>query len=313
MGEEYSNDIETIINIRIKIYNSLSNDALTILSIQLFVFPLLISAVSLINELVKANKDSTSGGISEQLISQISGIAIFDGLIFLITEIILTTLVYYDSRRRATKQPEYMAEQEDMDFSTDNLFGSIASSYFEKERKHGTEPPTREDILQSFDREVPLGTPHRLGLLFSLLASFYSVYKVGNELFSVAYPSLNQILFTMISFAAFLVVLMIVYSPIVSIFEGGLGFMARISKTCVFILVEWIENVLILLWKIIWNQIKDGNIFVNISALTAFLLLSFGSSKFPSGYISGIHLLSLILGEMVATLAFCYILIPEPD
>lgn len=100
-----------LVEYRKRFYENLANDSLRLLSIQLLVLPVSISVISLLIEVI--SKADSSGSVSpvEQVIRNVDYTLFRPGAIVGISSIILSVLIYYVSRKRASNAPNLILEK----------------------------------------------------------------------------------------------------------------------------------------------------------------------------------------------------------
>lgn len=266
-------DLEKDIRFRTRIYNSLARDSLVILTIQLFVVPLLISAATLIFRLLNSYPSSNKESAAKQLQSAINSVAVFEGLIVLSSAVILTTATYYDARRRSTKQPKLITKINTNNYSNQQSIGSV----------------------------------HRAILLISLILSFYTLYIVSTQLLSVLSGSISGLTRSILGAALFITFLIVVYSPIVAQFEDLIEFMFGLCKSLLMAGIDLTESGFLSLLDILWIQITDGDLKINL--LISFIMLVSGANQLPAGFSRSIYTTLIILGEFTGVSAIYFFIL----
>lgn len=308
--ENYHENIEQAINYRIKIYNSLARDALVILTIQLFVIPLLISTTTLVYQLLESSPENDSGNVFSQLQTAINGVAVFEGLIVLSSAIILTTIIYYDARRRSAKQPKYITQTNEE--NTDIL--EIPYKKYLKNKGFGEEVYKRKQVLKSPNRladEKPVGGVHRVILLISIILSYYTLYIVSTELFSALSQDISEITRYLLLTALIVTILVAGYSPTVVLIEDFIEFMFGVGRKLLVASIDLAESALILILIKSWIQLTEGNKKINL--ILSFVILFFGSIQFPSGYSNSTYTMLIIFGEFIGISTVYFAAISELD
>lgn len=238
----------------VRIYENLADDALSILSIQLFVIPISISLTSLF--LVSGgNKDKEPSKMLIELYNSGDSNLMIWGIIFASFSVCTSALSYYLARRTASKRPnllinyrnlqqryleesevslvEYIDEQAKNNSSTPyRVYNSIIKPTRETYQQAINEyenPTVEETLVSEFDTVFSLEQQLRNTLFLSLITSLMSVsfFFIG-----ILESSFSVIADTMV--LASIIVALLVYLPTVSmtfgILEGvvaSLGFLVR--------------------------------------------------------------------------------------
>ena len=99
-------------NHRIRVYENIASDALTILSIQLFIVPVSLSVISLsVNIALTENSKINSASELFSSLTEQDALFILFAAIFAIVAVCLTTASYYIARKRAAAFPNYIIER----------------------------------------------------------------------------------------------------------------------------------------------------------------------------------------------------------
>lgn len=99
-----------LVEYRTRFYENLANDALTLLSIQLFILPITISIFSLLIQVISEGDNSASSSVTK-IVKNVDYTLFRPGAIVGMFAIFLTVLIYHFSRREASKQPNLLLQR----------------------------------------------------------------------------------------------------------------------------------------------------------------------------------------------------------
>lgn len=207
-----------LLNHRIRIFENLADDALSLLSIQLLVAPISISTISFITK-IGAKLGETSTSLSKILESVDIGLVTI-GISFATVSVSLTILSYYIARRKASRYPNNLIDIfdsggsssmetiENVDsmieriFSEDtlkyriynDLLSPAGGTYLEAQRKYGELGKTPSDkIVGEFDSQYSIERLLRTTLFFSLILSLGAFTLMLIGILESVIPSASRI------------------------------------------------------------------------------------------------------------------------
>lgn len=197
MGEESNNqlsdeDFRDLLEYRVRFYESLANDALSVLNIQLFVLPVGLSIVSIIISIfADSGAQNVVQRISKEYSSQVG--QLFDALSFAVAAILLSIISYYISRRQAGKLPELALERglpEQLNETIDQKVakGIIKHSKIESFNSVSLNTSPDERLIAKYNTAFTWKEVVRITLPASIILTFFSISEVFEAFFGDFLP-----------------------------------------------------------------------------------------------------------------------------
>ena len=291
-----------IIDHRTRIYENLANDALKLLSIQLLIIPMSLSFVSLLIEVAgRSSSSKETGSVVKEVIRNIDYSLFQYGIISGFVSILLATIVYHVSRKRAMETPNLLFQhyspevlstepvRADSSGRTRNIVERVESANDFLVEEYGKYLDTRsygEVVRTSFDAIDSQRTLLRTFTTISLIGILLSALLIFLSLFKSIYKPVIQI----VSLLGVLAILIFFYSPykaqILLFIERSIGIANKLSA----ILLSVIENGIRFLFRTLKRKAERNPratvlLAISVSFLTSGVLFIPNNKLAYSGFL----------------------------
>ncbi|GGM26928.1 hypothetical protein [Haloarcula argentinensis] len=250
-----NDDFQELLEYRVRSYENLARDSLTVLSIQLFILPIGLSIVSIIISIfVGSGTENIPQQIAEKYSSQAG--KLFDALTYALGAIALSTISYYISRRQAELLPELALERSLPDQSGDSMrertvkkiseitgisdFGSVSVNLSPEDR-----------LIQQYNTVYGWKNAIRIILPASIVLTLISIARISEVFFGDFLP-VADILTALFVSGVTLVLALTVNFLYVYIAEGAVSFSVGIFGVIVEIILHYIGQLV----KKLFNELE---------------------------------------------------------
>jgi len=185
-------DFRDLLEYRVRFYENLANDALSVLNIQLFVLPVGLSIISIIISIfADSGTQNVVHRISEEYASQAG--QLFDALSFAVAAVLLSIISYYISRRQAGKLPELALERGLPEQSNETIDQAMAKKVikYSKIEDFNSVPLNSspdERLVNKYNTIFTWKEIVRITLPASIILTFFSISEVFEAFFGDFLP-----------------------------------------------------------------------------------------------------------------------------
>lgn len=225
-----------LIEHRVRLYENLASDAISLLNIQLFILPITLSVTSLALEFVRGGSNESTASVLRSLANNVDLTLLRWGVMLGLVAVMLSALTYHLSRKRAAGQSRYLIQWHEPDLLetggvinryqenhevVDNIVKSVKESTVG--RYSDRIDDKRENVSQPVDSVGTSPSLLRAMVTLNLLTTLASVTLVFLSVFKVIYPPVIQIALVLTFVAAVLLIYALSFSALLTVLEYLLG------------------------------------------------------------------------------------------
>lgn len=222
-----------LIEHRTRIYENIARDALTLLSIQLFVLPVAVSLISFLFRVFERDQQTEPLDTISQLINN-TGLFIY-GVVAGFAAVLLTVLVYHLARRGASKQSTYLVQWHQPDLLES---GTVTDQFRENSEKFDRLfERVHQSTIERYSESIPDNRPAiselpaspssgltwlRSTMTVCILSTLASATLILISILESVFPAVGAVFLIVVGVAFIVLSYALPLIPVLSVLEYGL-------------------------------------------------------------------------------------------